>query len=53
MKRWETKYDNKLLEQDEEISRIRDHSKKSLAQIMKENDGKRCNQKLEQENIKR
>jgi hypothetical protein len=38
-----------LLEKDKEISRLKDHSKKLLAQIKKTKITKQCNKKLEQQ----
>jgi hypothetical protein len=39
-----------LAKKDQEICRLKDHSKKLLTQIKKSNDTKQCIQKLEQEN---
>jgi hypothetical protein len=37
------KFDKNLLEKDDEISCLKDHSKKLLAQIKKSKDKKQCN----------
>jgi cell division protein FtsB len=39
-----------ITDKNEEISRLKDHSQKLLAQIKKSKDTKQCIQKLEQEN---
>jgi CRISPR/Cas system CMR-associated protein Cmr5 small subunit len=43
-------YDRVIADKNEEISRLKDHSKKLLTQIKKSKDTKQCIQKLEQEN---
>jgi myosin heavy subunit len=43
-------YDGVIADKNEEISRLKDHSKKLLTQIKKSKDTKQCVQKLEQEN---
>jgi hypothetical protein len=43
-------FDEVITDKNEEISRLKDHSKKLLTQIKKSKDRKQCIQKLEQEN---
>jgi hypothetical protein len=48
--RMQKEFDEVIMEKNEEISRLKDHSQKLLTQIKKSKDRKQCVQKLEQEN---
>jgi hypothetical protein len=50
MQRMQKEFDEVIVEKNEEISRLKDHSQKLLTQIKKSRKKKQCDSKLEQEN---